>query len=162
MNKDEFISLFEQSTEEKLVEVSLTSEVKLLKKSKKDENGNSEPNNLGPIFKNQTIKLLLNANYEYLVNEARVKNGMEPDFKAEERKWGEKKGSIIRHNDAVYLTGIYKGKTESFYTNQNGEVVEYESFSKFVSSAKPSEKPLVEVRTIKFDSIKNIVFGVDE
>lgn len=115
------------------------------------------------IVKESTMNVLLNGIYENAVNNQRKREGNTEEFKAQERKWGNKDSnkSIVENNGNYYLqchiTDVFK---TNYVDIRTGNVVPFEDIQEFLPSKKTSNtqgtNKEVVIRTFKMSSIKQI------
>lgn len=109
----------------------------------------------------------INFTYENSVNNQRKREGLTPDFKAEERKWGSHEesdhvGCIVEHNGKFYLS-IKGERVLERYFEYDGKRVELDSG--FLPKPKPLNQGVdkeVVYRNYAIDSIKSIKIDGEE
>lgn len=115
---------------------------------------------LGATRKSLT-KVLLNPQYEKMVNDSREANGEPRDFVAGERPWGVNIGNgLVEHNEQLYVSYVVLENIPGSTYEFEGKPIEYELLKPFVPVKKEEvlaegDFPKVDYRTVK---ASNIVF----
>lgn len=136
-----------------------------VKMNKKDVATKTIANTLGDIYKVQTIEVDLNADYEGTVNNHRLFENKQQDFKAEDLTWGRHvNGAVIEHEGQLYLKTIEVSKIgPCVYETASGTQINYSEFAAFVpqygGAVKQKLDDEVKVRTFKLSNV--IGFNVD-
>lgn len=131
----------------------------VVKMNKKDVATKQIANPYEVIYKVQTVAVELNAQYENRVNSARMFEGKEQNFEAEERKWGgHVNASIIKHGEELYLSVVEESKVGTpVYETETGDEVSYDDLLPFLPVRKPAPKQAldneVKVRTFKLTNV---------
>ena len=108
-----------------------------LKMNKKDVLTKTIPNPNGVVFKEQEMKIVLNADYETIVNMYRLEEGKKDDFEAQKRVWGESQSkSIVENNGKEYFKGVLSESCVLGYWDMNNYPVDYQKLVPFIP--KPS------------------------
>ena len=151
------IETLAQISTETMLTIAIRTPVKLLKK---DKEGNK--NELLPIFKTQSQRVVINKAYEAAVNEQRTTESKEANFESNGRSWGEQTNAIVTKEDGTqYLSYILlENISTPVYAYENGDAVEKEVFEKFMSQSKPSTSQgvdkVVQARTVKLENIVTV------
>lgn len=128
----------------------------------KDDEGNEFPYTMGVVSKVTTVNGMLCADYEKAVNRVRGKEGLDKDFVAKPRAWGERVGDspIITHKDRFYLeVKVQKSDSEYRYNDNPCSPEEVEELKQFLPPSRPSRQGVdneVIIRTYDFDSIREV------
>lgn len=136
-----------------------------VKLNKKDVETKSIPNPHGDVFKIQEVEVELNAKYEDAVNNARLLEGKQQDFKAGSARWGEfLNNSVLRKDDGLYVKVIEIGKIGTpTYITDDGEILSEDAIAPFMPVKKGSVKQDVEdqvkVKMFKVSSIRELRIG---
>lgn len=130
-----------------------------VKVNKKDVATKLIANPHGVIYKVQTVSVELNAQYENRVNTARMFEGKEQNFEAEERKWGERvNASIVKKGEELYLAVVEESKVGfPVYETEAGDEVSYDDLIPFIPAYKPAPKQAldseIKIRTFKLTNV---------
>lgn len=151
----EFLKKYKSATE---IAVRTKTAVKM---NKKDVATKKIPNPLSEAYKITNFKADINFDYEDRVNDARLVEGKEMSFEAQQAKWGTFVSKSLNEKDGnFYLKLIPKDKIgATTYCKADGELVDYLALDPFIpkpAAKKPSGQGLenpVPYRTYKLDSI---------
>lgn len=137
---------------------------KTLVKLNKNNATKTAKNNLGNIYKVQTLLVSINEDYALAVQQQQAIEGKPIDFVAAKLPWGVHIcKSVIEHNAQHYLQCIVVAKTaKTKYYNEDGQEVKYEDFAQFVSSStssnsKQNVENTINVRTFAFKNILELI-----
>lgn len=156
MKKEDLIEFAKTVPENTLAVITTRTTVKM---NKKDVKTKTIPNPFSDIYKVAKVKVLLNANYEKLVNDSRAKEGKPTDFVAEAMKYGTMIGNALLENKGqLYLKCIEKDRVgDSKYENAISEPIDYNELLPFIpeytGSVKQDLENEVKVRNYKIESV---------
>lgn len=124
--------------------------------------GRGKPKN---VLKISTVKVKVNFDYEKEVNHRRIDESKKPNFKSEERAWGQHQDGtpLITHNDELYLNCMVLETYGSLYFKDGVEVDESEVspwFPKQSAGRQRLRQPVI-VRSYKLDSVRSIIHEGD-
>lgn len=153
----ELIKFFDHFKSQQRATIVTKTPVKL---NKKDVATKTIPNDVGDIFKVQTIEVEFNADYEGKVNDQRLLEGVAQTFRAEGRAWGKHvNGSIVEHQGQFYLHCVeIEKKNGVVYENARGRKVEKSVFEAFLPPYRPSAKQeLVDDVKVRDFKLQNVI-----
>ena len=156
-NEKDLVEFFNKYKSPAKVEVVAVTSQKM---NKKDVATKKIPNPLSEAYKITNFKADINFDYEDRVNDARLVEGKEMSFEAQQAKWGTFVSKSLNEKDGnFYLKLIPKDKIgATTYCKADGSIVDRLELDPFMP--KPSDKPSsqgldnpVPYRTYKPDSI---------
>ena len=117
------------------------------------------------VEKVSTIKGKIKYDYEKEVNDQRLNEGKEADFKAKPRPWGEKDGCFVSHKNELYMDVMVEKALDSEYLIEN-EPVDKEKLEPYMPAKNKSKTQGLEkevyVRTVKLKSVKEATIGTKD
>ena len=142
----------------------------IMNKYHRTEKNPDNSKKLNPLFglvtKRQVNNVIVNADYENMVNNQRAREGNETDFEANERSWGksvEGKCFIINGSTIYVQAKLNSKKPQSveYFHNQTGRKVEYSEMQPYLAEKKSNAEHQgvdveVKIRTFKLANIKEI------
>jgi len=128
-----------------------------VKMNKKDVATKSIENPFSIVYKLQTVVVELNGDYEQKVNDQRLLEDKDQDFKAQKNWFTNVNNTIVQKDQQLYFKVIEVEKQSATYQLCNGAQVPYEDFAKFVPNRSPSPKQdlddEIKVRTYKIENV---------
>jgi hypothetical protein len=130
----------------------------VVKMNKKDVDTKSIPNPHTEVFKINTIKVTMNADYQYRVNEQRIKEGNSANFEAKSMGYGQMVGNaLLENNGQLYIKCIEENRIGvPIYVDAANNVIEYDELKPFIPSRKSNGQGVeeeIKVRNFKVDSV---------
>ena len=124
-------------------------------------------NTLGTVRKVSRVNVTLGFQYEAAVNRQRTREGLEADFEATERQWGEHiSPMLIENNGKKYLQTKVEKSLETKYVDAKGQELSSETVAPFLPARSKNEHQETEkeilVRDYKLESIIGISFKGEE
>jgi hypothetical protein len=129
------------------------------------------PNEFGTVTKVSRINGIIGFRYEQSVNNQRDREGLEADFEASERRWGEHvlrsdggQSALISHKGKMYLEMKVENTLETVYLDGNGVTRTHKELSGILpkrqtnSGRQEIEKPVI-LRDFALSSIREIRIG---
>jgi len=129
-----------------------------VKMNKKDVDTKNIPNPYTEVFKINTIKVTMNADYQYRVNEQRIKEGNTANFEAKSLGYGQMIGNaLLENNGQLYIKCIEENRIGvPIYVDAANNVIEYDELKPFIPTRKSNSQGLdeeIKVRNFKVDSV---------
>lgn len=118
------------------------------------------------VTKKQVSNVFINYSYENAVNKRRIKEGLEGDFVAQPRTWGQRVPGtpLVLHKGAYYLSARFLKNEPKIEYMLEGVATDKAVFETYLPASKPTvksqdvEEPII-VRDFKIDTIQSIKFG---
>ena len=135
-----------------------------VKMNKKDVATKTIANPFDTVYKIQTVKVEVNANYEQRVNEQREAEHRAADFVSQGRTWGTKvSNAITEHNGQQYLNAIVLERVgEPTYETDTVKYVDPDHIAPFITAQRVATSQHVDdpvkYCTYKLSSIQSITF----
>lgn len=129
-----------------------------VKMNKKDVATKTIPNPHTEVFKINTVKVTLNDDYQYRVNEQRIKEGNSANFEAKSLGYGKMVGNaLLENNGQLYIKCIEENRIGiPLYVDAANNVIEYDELKDFIPVRKNNGQGLeeeIKVRNIKIENV---------
>jgi hypothetical protein len=164
MNKNELSSHLQNRKGAEFVTICTETLPKVLKKDR----NTGEPNQFGQVRKLSRINGIIGFRYENSVNNQRGREGLEVDFEAKQRQWGEHvmradggQSCLIAHKEKTYLEMKVEKVFETVYLDGNGVIRTREELSgilpkRAANSGRQEVEKAVILRDFALSSIREI------